>query len=996
LSYATRASRKKKKTRPLTLSLLSPAHAATRDLDLSGGAESIIAILDSTSPPPLQGDLVCYFSPGEARVTGLRTGLARACAARGAPKRVPIGTGRLVGVRVGVDLGSDPPGVTSLEFTIDDGGGRPWRTAVCGGSRAARSATAGGVAVTLPPGAAVSAIGGACAGPDDLRLDATAIGVRATYAALKYPCVFVFFQEWFWLEKRAHALSSHLLSSLSLHTHTHTRHSPGGPDPPVVELKRRTVRGVPIEYAALVLPPPTSSSTSTAPAADSGGGGGGSEWVDEGAGGEQGGETDDASGIEEGTQTTEDDDWAYGTEAEAGGGSGGESAGEGGPPVTAGAAAPPSPPAPPAPAPAALEEGDLWAWDPLPGAEPPEPQAANAMAAAYLPTPPVHSAATAGAASLANTTAAAAGGDPGLWLDWPSSTTPNGSAAANTTTVTPEEEEVEEEEEDAADDPTAGAAAVVTATDPTGFTLLTMILNEPQTAVTLRWIVGTGAAARPVEEEMPLPAQDEMAGLEAPPAAGGGAEQSSAAASTTTAKRPPSERSRARATRVTAWGLVRVADFVVASVLAGAEEAETGGVGGGGVPAPAPAPGALEEEVGGGRPRKPKPSPRPPPADILANPPTTPAKAYRDPGAQAARAFAAARALLLPGGGGIPGTPVAGNASTRAPPAAAAAPPAAGKEAPRRRRGRALADSPGCDGFPDTTCTLACCARHDECYFRHGCTAASWAPTIKRAVGLEGGAGGGPPSPGAAALFLGTLGGKIVAAAAGDAPAGSVPPSSQADVCVECNTNAVACLLAACGPLGGQQGRAPSASTSSPADKGDVCYDSDRGVGCSKFFTCPAAYDANGTALVEDKTADDASAGLGVDGLAAAAAGSRLASAGGVRGGVGAGASLGVSPRPSASADLRRSAGRGDTCECPPTPAGDHTGPCPTAENPCCAHAAIIGPQGCPGETGSVCPTPDAPYPCCCCPRGQVCGVVAALEGSKNGKGGVVHTCVDA
>ena len=87
--------------------------------------------------------------------------------------------------------------------------------------------------------------------------------------------------------------------------------------------------------------------------------------------------------------------------------------------------------------------------------------------------------------------------------------------------------------------------------------------------------------------------------------------------------------------------------------------------------------------------------------------------------------------------------------------------------------------------------------------------------------------------------------------------------------------------------------------------------------------------------------------------------------------------------------------GRTDTCECPPTPADDHTGPCPTAENPCCAHAAIIGPGGCPGETGSVCPTPDAPYPCCCCPVGQACGTVAAAAGSKNGKGGVVHTCVD-
>jgi len=175
-------------SRLISLPLHSPdPHAATRDLDLAGGAETITAALDPAAPPPLQGDLICYFSPSEARVTGLRTGLARACAARGAPRRIPIGTGRLVGLRVGIDLESSPPGVTSLEFTIDDGGGAPPRTAVCGGSRAARSATAGGVEVALPLGAAVSAIGGACAGADDLRLDATTVGVRATYGALKYP-----------------------------------------------------------------------------------------------------------------------------------------------------------------------------------------------------------------------------------------------------------------------------------------------------------------------------------------------------------------------------------------------------------------------------------------------------------------------------------------------------------------------------------------------------------------------------------------------------------------------------------------------------------------------------------------------------------------------------------------------------------------------------------------------------------------------------------------
>ncbi len=35
-------------------------------------------------------------------------------------------------------------------------------------------------------------------------------------------------------------------------------------------------------------------------------------------------------------------------------------------------------------------------------------------------------------------------------------------------------------------------------------------------------------------------------------------------------------------------------------------------------------------------------------------------------------------------------------------------------------------DSPGCDWFPDTQCTLGCCADHDQCYAKNGCGASSW------------------------------------------------------------------------------------------------------------------------------------------------------------------------------------------------------------------------------------------------------------------------------
>ncbi|MFA4873779.1 MAG: hypothetical protein WC956_03245 [bacterium] len=35
-------------------------------------------------------------------------------------------------------------------------------------------------------------------------------------------------------------------------------------------------------------------------------------------------------------------------------------------------------------------------------------------------------------------------------------------------------------------------------------------------------------------------------------------------------------------------------------------------------------------------------------------------------------------------------------------------------------------DSPGCDWFPDTQCTLGCCADHDKCYLDNSCGASSW------------------------------------------------------------------------------------------------------------------------------------------------------------------------------------------------------------------------------------------------------------------------------
>ena len=44
----------------------------------------------------------------------------------------------------------------------------------------------------------------------------------------------------------------------------------------------------------------------------------------------------------------------------------------------------------------------------------------------------------------------------------------------------------------------------------------------------------------------------------------------------------------------------------------------------------------------------------------------------------------------------------------------------------KRKLLRTLLDNPGCDDFPDTACTIPCCAQHDKCYHDNDCTASSW------------------------------------------------------------------------------------------------------------------------------------------------------------------------------------------------------------------------------------------------------------------------------
>lgn len=85
-------------------------------------------------------------------------------------------------------------------------------------------------------------------------------------------------------------------------------------------------------------------------------------------------------------------------------------------------------------------------------------------------------------------------------------------------------------------------------------------------------------------------------------------------------------------------------------------------------------------------------------------------------------------------------------------------------------------DNPGCDMFPDTRCTLRCCADHDRCYAANSCGFTSWLP------------------------FVGS------------------------DACNNCNHVAASCITSAC--AFGTEGDPSS----------DVCFD----ASCGKSYTCPS------------------------------------------------------------------------------------------------------------------------------------------------------------
>lgn len=92
-------------------------------------------------------------------------------------------------------------------------------------------------------------------------------------------------------------------------------------------------------------------------------------------------------------------------------------------------------------------------------------------------------------------------------------------------------------------------------------------------------------------------------------------------------------------------------------------------------------------------------------------------------------------------------------------------------------------DNPGCDMFPDTRCTLRCCADHDRCYAQNDCSFLSWIPNLV--------------SP-TLAPFL--------------------------SACSNCNSVAASCIIRGCAT--GSEGDPDS----------DVCFD----AACGADYTCPA------------------------------------------------------------------------------------------------------------------------------------------------------------
>jgi hypothetical protein len=126
-------------------------------------------------------------------------------------------------------------------------------------------------------------------------------------------------------------------------------------------------------------------------------------------------------------------------------------------------------------------------------------------------------------------------------------------------------------------------------------------------------------------------------------------------------------------------------------------------------------------------------------------------------------------------------------------------------------------DSPGCDWFPDTRCTLRCCADHDRCYAENSCSFTSWLPLV-----------------------------------------GS-------DACDNCNSLAASCILLGCSVAGIETN-----------PESDVCYDAScrMSYDCPEFnCDCPSPCAAptscgNGTCEVgedADNCASDCASGLGVN-----------------------------------------------------------------------------------------------------------------------------------
>jgi hypothetical protein len=117
-------------------------------------------------------------------------------------------------------------------------------------------------------------------------------------------------------------------------------------------------------------------------------------------------------------------------------------------------------------------------------------------------------------------------------------------------------------------------------------------------------------------------------------------------------------------------------------------------------------------------------------------------------------------------------------------------------------------DNPGCDSFPDSSCSLGCCAVHDRCYAENGCNAKSWIRNLCLPLVLGGATLGNPIATGLGTLIC------------------TVSSLFISGECAACNQAAFNCIVSGCVLRNG-------------ADTPETCYDNK----CNVEFECDGVCD---------------------------------------------------------------------------------------------------------------------------------------------------------